>query len=301
MFNGKELLLNDVRYIPELKRNLISVGMFDILGYSTNIKNGIMTIINKDDIIVKGIKRNGLYNLEGFIIIAQASVASSNLHSSSRIWHKGKLSYQNRICLMVTKLKNWNFVIIVFSESKRGIFGASQHNTSRPFEYVHSNLWGPDSVSASGDVAVTTVYLINRCPSSAIGFKTPIEMWNGKPTDYSNLKVFGSLAFAHTSASNNNDESVRIKLEPPEDQKINHEDITNTSLDDNVSIETDLAIYNLVRDRERRVIKPPTRYGEAYLNFYALSVDEDLQRDEPRNYREAINSEDKEAWMITMN
>ncbi|XP_073224696.1 uncharacterized mitochondrial protein AtMg00710-like [Cicer arietinum] len=49
-----------------------------------------------------------------------------------------------------------------------------------------------------GEATVTTVYLINRCPSSTIGFKTPIEMWSGKPTDYSILKVFGSLAFVHT-------------------------------------------------------------------------------------------------------
>ena len=40
----------------------------------------------------------------------------------------------------------------------------------------------------------TTCYLINRCRSSTINFKTPIEMWSGKPTDYSNLKIFGCTA-----------------------------------------------------------------------------------------------------------
>nr|XP_012570563.1 uncharacterized protein LOC105851982 [Cicer arietinum] len=188
------------------------------------------------------------------------------------------------------------------------------------------------------------------CHPSAIGFKTPIEMCNGKPADYSNLKVFGSLAFAHTkqdkldpraikcvfigypkeikgyklwridqgvpkneehcrnaerspfnSASDNNDESFQIEVESSKDQKINHEDITDTSLDDNVATKPDLANYNLVMDRERRVIKPSIRYGETNLICYALSVTEDLQRYEPSNYREAINSEDKEAWMTSMN
>ena len=48
-----------------------------------------------------------------------------------------------------------------------------------------------------GEAANTTAYLINRCPSSALGFKTPMEAWSGEPPDYSKLKVFGSLAFAH--------------------------------------------------------------------------------------------------------
>ena len=48
-----------------------------------------------------------------------------------------------------------------------------------------------------GEAANTTAYVINRCPSSALNFKTPMEAWSGEPPDYSRLKVFGSLAFAH--------------------------------------------------------------------------------------------------------
>jgi len=48
-----------------------------------------------------------------------------------------------------------------------------------------------------GEVANTTAYVINRCPSSALDFKTPMEAWSGEPPDYSGLKVFGSLTFSH--------------------------------------------------------------------------------------------------------
>ncbi|KAE8687628.1 lachrymatory-factor synthase-like [Hibiscus syriacus] len=41
----------------------------------------------------------------------------------------------------------------------------------------------------------TACYLVNRAPSTAIELKTPIEMWTGKPTDYSNLHVFGSIVY----------------------------------------------------------------------------------------------------------
>ena len=48
-----------------------------------------------------------------------------------------------------------------------------------------------------GEAVHTTCYLINRCRSSTINFKTPIEMWFGMPTDYSNLKIFGCTAYIH--------------------------------------------------------------------------------------------------------
>ena len=33
MFDDRERLIHNVRYIPELKRNLLSISMFDDLGY----------------------------------------------------------------------------------------------------------------------------------------------------------------------------------------------------------------------------------------------------------------------------
>ena len=40
-------------------------------------------------------------------------------------------------------------------------------------------------------------YLINRSPSIAIEAKTPQEVWSGSPATYSDLKIFGCLAYAH--------------------------------------------------------------------------------------------------------
>lgn len=41
----------------------------------------------------------------------------------------------------------------------------------------------------------TACYVINRSPSTAIELKTPMEMWTGKPTDYSRLHIFGSPVY----------------------------------------------------------------------------------------------------------
>jgi len=89
MFDNREYLLKDVRYILELKRNLISINMFDDLGYSTRILNGVLKISNGSLIIAKGNKNksNGLFILEGSTIIGHASIASNTLIDKTKLWH----------------------------------------------------------------------------------------------------------------------------------------------------------------------------------------------------------------------
>ncbi|KAE8670544.1 hypothetical protein F3Y22_tig00112127pilonHSYRG00101 [Hibiscus syriacus] len=41
----------------------------------------------------------------------------------------------------------------------------------------------------------TACYLVNQAPSTAIELKTPMEMWTGKPADYSNLHIFGIIVY----------------------------------------------------------------------------------------------------------
>ena len=56
-----------------------------------------------------------------------------------------------------------------------------------------------------GEAVLTAAYLVNRCSSSAINFKTLEEMWKGKPPDLSHLRVFGCSVYTHQSGG---------KLEP---------------------------------------------------------------------------------------
>ena len=79
--------MQDVRYILELKRNLLSISMFDVLGYSTKIEHGILKISNGWLIVAKGTKRNGLYILYVSTIISHASMASQTLHDKIKLWH----------------------------------------------------------------------------------------------------------------------------------------------------------------------------------------------------------------------
>ncbi|WVZ02051.1 hypothetical protein V8G54_022857 [Vigna mungo] len=318
MFDNREMVLQAVRYVPELKRNLISISAFDLGGYTTKVEDGVMRVCSGDSVVAKGRRRNGLYILEGSTVIGHVSVASGT-ENTARLWHlrmghiseKGLEELEKQNLLLGDKLQKLDFCDhCVLGKSHRIPFGKGKHSTERPFEYVHADLWGPartlthgggayflsiiDDFSRRvwiyvlknksetfqkfkewhtqienqlgcrlkclrtdnglefiseefngfctekgirrhktvvgtpqqnglaermnrtilervrcmllgsglskafwGEAANTAVYLINRSPSSALNFKTPMEVWSGRPADYSHLRVFGSLAFAH--------------------------------------------------------------------------------------------------------
>jgi hypothetical protein len=56
--------------------------------------------------------------------------------------------------------------------------------------------------------AMATIYVQNRLPHSALGFKTPEEMFTGKKPEVSHLKIFGCPVFVHIPKEKRN------KLEP---------------------------------------------------------------------------------------
>ena len=53
----------------------------------------------------------------------------------------------------------------------------------------------------------------------------------------------------------------------------------------------------MARDRERRTIKPPSKFEDADYLAYALSSAEDLELEEPRSYAEARQSKDWRLWI----
>ena len=67
MFDDKTRELKQVRYVLELKRNLISLGMMDKMGCSIKAENGKIEVQNKGEIIMKGVRRYGLYVLVGSV------------------------------------------------------------------------------------------------------------------------------------------------------------------------------------------------------------------------------------------
>ena len=52
-----------------------------------------------------------------------------------------------------------------------------------------------------------TCYIVKRSPSATLDFKTPEKVWLGTSANYSDLKVFGCLAYMYV-----NDEKLKSRV-----------------------------------------------------------------------------------------
>ena len=57
--------LKDVRYVPQLKINLISVGALEALGHGVSIRDSVFKMTRGSMVVLKGVRRNNLYYLMG--------------------------------------------------------------------------------------------------------------------------------------------------------------------------------------------------------------------------------------------
>ncbi|KAK3038286.1 hypothetical protein RJ639_029874 [Escallonia herrerae] len=89
MHDGIVRTLTDVRHVPELRKNLISLGMLDSNGCSYRATGGVMRIMKGALVVMKGLKQNSLYLLQGSTVIGAAAVASSSDIDSdtTKLWH----------------------------------------------------------------------------------------------------------------------------------------------------------------------------------------------------------------------
>jgi hypothetical protein len=83
MFDGIVRELTDVRYVPELKSNFISLGVLDSCGYKYTRQGGALTLLKGNLVVMKATKVDKLYKLEG-----STEVASEVTDVSFFLWKK---------------------------------------------------------------------------------------------------------------------------------------------------------------------------------------------------------------------
>jgi len=54
MFDGMVWKLKEVRYVPQLKRNIISVGALEALGLRVSVRYGVLKMTQGSMIVLKG-------------------------------------------------------------------------------------------------------------------------------------------------------------------------------------------------------------------------------------------------------
>ncbi|XP_073137773.1 uncharacterized protein [Henckelia pumila] len=87
MWDGSVKILSDVRYIPDLKRNLISLGTLDQKGLTYKAQGDILKVVKGSLAIMKSILKQGLYVLQGNTLSSKTHMATSNKNQTI-FWHQ---------------------------------------------------------------------------------------------------------------------------------------------------------------------------------------------------------------------
>ncbi|GAB2287662.1 hypothetical protein Dimus_037947 [Dionaea muscipula] len=165
--DGSVILLTKVRYIPNLKRNLISLSMLDETGCTYSAANGCLVVCKNNKPVLKGIKSHGLYVLCGSYYSENNKAAaneliialiSAKLHSAEK-WHLrlGHMSQQGLKALGNQGILNYNTTPMsdfcetcILGKQTRLTFHKGTHLAKECLEYVHADLWGPSRVVTPG-------------------------------------------------------------------------------------------------------------------------------------------------------
>ena len=159
--DGSTRVLTDVRYIPKLEKNLISLGTLESKGFTIIMQNGILKVVSGALVVMKGIRRNNLYLYQGSTAVGTAAAVSEvdKVAEMSRLWHMrlghaGEKSLQT--LAMQGLLKGAKTCKLDFCEQcvlgkqKRVKFGTVIHNTEGILDYIHTGVWGPTKTASLG-------------------------------------------------------------------------------------------------------------------------------------------------------
>ncbi|RZB80703.1 Retrovirus-related Pol polyprotein from transposon TNT 1-94 [Glycine soja] len=316
--DGAERILTEVRYVPELKRNLISLGEFDKRGYVFKGEKGILNVVKDSMVVMRGIMENGLYSVDGEVVIGSAATATGRVLSKTELWHM-KLGHPAEPNSMLDsreeKVPLIMFMLIfgvqprlpLILEQGQKIKRLRTDNgldfCSKPFNdfYKENDIARHRTVAGTpqqnglaerfnmtilervrcmllsaglpkifwAEAAMTVVYLINKCPSTALNFKTPEEFCTNKSKET---------------------DSEKLNFEVETEDKHVETPVVNWPLDEEKSKEKEQeeANYVLARDRIRREIKQPKRYEYADLIAFALVAASEVLEEDPKTVKAVL-------------
>eukprot|EP00253_Pinus_taeda_P017110 PITA_17110 len=92
--------LTSVRHVPDLKKNLISLGVLDLDGYKFTGKNGVLKVFKGALIVMKAEKVGNIYRLKGSTQVSKVAVASEKEEADTRLWHQ-RLGHMNKKGLQI--------------------------------------------------------------------------------------------------------------------------------------------------------------------------------------------------------
>ncbi|KAJ4721737.1 Retrovirus-related Pol polyprotein from transposon TNT 1-94 [Melia azedarach] len=152
--DGKFCTLNNVRHVPLMTKNLISLSMLDNKGFSFQGEGGVLHVCKGSNVVLKGVKRGTLYFLQGSTLSSSVAVASSEIDKDNmtKLWHmrlghmsaRGMQILSKGDLLCGHKIKDLEFCEhCIFGKLHRSKFPKAIHRTKGTLDYIHSDCWGP--------------------------------------------------------------------------------------------------------------------------------------------------------------
>ena len=80
--------MKDVRYVPQLTRNLISIGVLKVLGLKVSVRDGVVNMIKGSMVVLKGVRCNNLYYLKGSMVTGQVTTSTNLDDDCTHLWHR---------------------------------------------------------------------------------------------------------------------------------------------------------------------------------------------------------------------
>jgi 5'-3' exoribonuclease 2 len=162
--DGMTRTLKNIRYIPGMSRNLISLSTLDAEGYKYSGSDGILKVSKGCLVCLKGdLNSAKSYVLRGCTLhgsdSAAAAAVTNNEPSKTNLWHMRlrHMSHHSMTDLMKRNLlkdctsSKINFCEhCIFGKHKRVQFNTFIHTSKGTLDYVHADLWGPSKKLSLG-------------------------------------------------------------------------------------------------------------------------------------------------------
>ncbi|CAM8998933.1 unnamed protein product [Rhodiola kirilowii] len=157
IFDGKVRILQNIAWVPNLRRNLVSESALEDKGCQIISKNGTRDVIRDNHVVIRSMRLGGLYHVSLSPELNVVHASAKNL-DETKLWHarlghignKG-LFHLFKNGLIKKKPCDIDFCeICVLGKKTAHAFGKSKMTVNEKLEYVHSDLWGPAQVATAG-------------------------------------------------------------------------------------------------------------------------------------------------------
>ncbi|KAH0652718.1 hypothetical protein KY289_030396 [Solanum tuberosum] len=159
--DGTMRTITEVRHVPDLKKNLISLGTLDKQVYKYMSEGGTMKVTKGSLVMLKANLEDDLYTFAGSTIIGSVNASTMQLSNDdkAKIWHmrlgymiaRGLEMLSNHNLLNGEKINTLEFYEhCVLGKQKKVKFSTGKHKTGRVLDYIHSDLWGPFKLPSKG-------------------------------------------------------------------------------------------------------------------------------------------------------